>query len=145
MKLSAHFSLEEMIFSQTAARDNINNTPPPEALLNLTRLCAFLEEVREVVGNPLTITSGYRCLELNRLKGSKDYSQHVKGCAADFRCPWRTPHEIMEAIIGAGLPYDQLIYEFSSWVHISIPNHASDAPRKETLTIDHRGVRQYDT
>ena len=149
MNLSTNFTLEEMTFSQTAARRGIDNTPTPEHFRNLRRLCALLEDVRDVVGTPIRVTSGYRCPELNRAVGSRaKYSQHTFGCAADIKCVGVSVEETIEIIIEADLPFDQMIMEFAGspsggWVHISVPNDPQDKPRKEVLISDSKGERPY--
>ena len=84
--LTPHFSLLEMCESRTAKRHGIVNVAPPEAVENLKRLCeATLEPLREALGLPVVITSGYRCQRLNAiLTHSARRSQHLTGCAADF-------------------------------------------------------------
>lgn len=143
MRLSEHFTLDEMTFSQTAARDNIDNTPSPEIIKNLIRLCALLEDVRKTVGKPITVTSGYRSPEVNRLIGSKDTSQHCKGCAADIKIGRLSVDESMDAIIKSGIIFDQCIAEYNSWIHISVPNKPDGIPRMEKFIIDHNGTRKY--
>ena len=142
--ISKHFTLEELTFSDAASRHGINNTPDAETIENLKRLCALiLEPIREIVHKPVQVTSGYRCLEVNRLVGSKDTSQHVKGCAADIKVPGVTPDVLVKAIIGAGLPYEQVIREFDSWCHVSVPNNPHALPKRQELIIDHSGTRPY--
>ena len=84
--LSPHFSLEEFVKSSTARAHGINNTPPEEAVENLRALCQHtLEPLREALGLPIVITSGYRCKELNHLLVNHSVkSQHMNGQAADF-------------------------------------------------------------
>ena len=84
--LTPHFSLLEMCESRTASRYGIVNVAPPEAVENLKRLCGHsLEPLREALGLPVVITSGYRCQRLNEiLAHSARRSQHLTGCAADF-------------------------------------------------------------
>ena len=84
--LTPHFSLLEMCESRTADRHGIVNVPGPEAVANLKRLCCCtLEPLREALGLPVVITSGYRCQRLNEiLAHSARRSQHLTGCAADF-------------------------------------------------------------
>ena len=84
--LTPHFSLLEMCESRTAKRYGIVNVAPPEAVENLKRLCEHtLEPLREALGLPVVITSGYRCQRLNEiLAHSARRSQHLNGCAADF-------------------------------------------------------------
>ena len=84
--LSEHFSLQEMISSETARKMHIENTPPDYAIKNLKILCTqILEPARQKFGHPLTITSGFRCMKLNRIVGGKPNSYHLKGMAADIR------------------------------------------------------------
>lgn len=68
------------------SRHGIVNVAPPEAVENLKRLCEHtLEPLREALGLPVVITSGYRCQRLNEiLAHSARRSQHLTGCAADF-------------------------------------------------------------
>ena len=141
MKLSNNFSYEEM--TRTDHRE-FDNTPSAAELANLTRLAAFLEQVKLVLGGkPIIINSAYRSKKVNDAVGSKDTSQHRVGCAADFRVPGMTPDQVVKAIVDAGIGYDQVIREFDSWTHISIPNNANDKPRKQALIIDRQGTRNY--
>ena len=141
MKLSEHFSLEEL--TRTDHR-TLDNNPDAPALANLHRLAAFLEQVREVLGNKVVmITSGYRSAAVNSACGSRESSQHRLGCAADIRVPGMTPDAVVRAVRASGLAYDQLIKEFDSWTHISIPNLATAAPRKMALIIDKTGTRLF--
>lgn len=144
MNLSEHFTLEEMTHSEIGARKGYDNTPNEKEVSNLRRLCGLLEKVKEVIGNkPVFINSGFRSKQVNDAVGSKDSSQHRLGCAADIRVPGMTPKQIISACILARLPYDQIILEFDSWVHISVPNTESDVPRNKALIIDKLGTRNY--
>lgn len=135
-KLSEHFSLEELTFSQNAKRWGWDNTPSPIIIENLKRLCNKLEEVRALLGTAMFITSGYRSTIVNNAAGSHSKSQHLTGCAADFTVRGMTPREICQSIIANGIEFDQLILEWDSWVHISIPNTANAKPRMQKLIID---------
>ena len=143
MMLSPHFALAEFCVSDTAARRGIDNTPPGHVIQALERTALGLEAVRVRLGTaPITITSGYRSLPLNRLIGSRDSSQHVMGEAADFICPrFGTPAEIVAAVRDSGIPFDQLILEYArnggGWVHMSF----ADRPRRMALEIDAQGTR----
>jgi zinc D-Ala-D-Ala carboxypeptidase len=144
VNLSEHFTLEELTASETAARNNWDNTPNATELSNLVRLAAFLEEVKTVLGGkPVMINSAFRSKLVNDGVGSKDSSQHRVGCAADIRVPNMTPDEVVKAVIAAGIGYDQIIREFDRWTHISIPNNPEDKPRQQALIIDKMGTRQY--
>ena len=140
MKLSEHFSLEEL--TRTDHR-TLDNTPDPIALANLQRLAEFLERVREVLGGkPVMVNSAYRSKAVNDAVGSKDTSQHRLGLAADFRVPGMTPQEVVGAIVDSGIPYDQVIKEYDSWTHISIPNLPAEFS-KMALIIDKAGTRTF--
>lgn len=143
MKLSQHFTLDELTISESADRLGLDNTPNNEALLNLRRLAAFLEEVRKVLGKPIRINSAYRSPEVNKAVGGSATSQHCFGCAADIRVNDMTPDQVVRAIIDAKLPYDQVIREFDRWTHVSIPNKPSGKPRKMALIIDRQGTRPF--
>ena len=132
MQLSPNFSLSQLVYSETAEKSGIDNTPPPEIVENLRRLAEGLETVRTLLGAPLEISSGYRCAALNEAVGGSSASQHLQGLAVDFDCPaFGTPLEIARAIQGSGLEFDQCILEYGRWVHLSF----SDAPRRRLLTI----------
>jgi len=86
IQLSPHFELREFTESATARKYGIVNEPPAEAVENLKALCVHtLEPLREAMGLPIIINSGYRCKALNdKLAHSSERSQHMKGQAADF-------------------------------------------------------------
>ena len=121
MSLSEHFSLDELTASETALRKGIDNTPPPVVTEKLRMLAATLEQVRSLLGNnSIRISSGYRCLALNRAIGSGDLSAHVLGYAVDFTCPkFGTPKEVAKEIAESNLKFDQLICEGNAWIHLS--------------------------
>ena len=141
MKLTEHFSLEELTHTDHRQYDN---TPNDAELENLKRLAEFLEEVKAALGGrPVMVNSAFRSKQVNDAVGSKDTSQHRIGCAVDFRVPKLTPDEVVKIIIAAGLPYDQVIREFDRWTHVSIPNTPDAKPRKQALIIDRAGTRPY--
>ena len=143
MNLSEHFTLEELTHSEIAERQGLDNTPNEEAKSNLVRLSRMLEEVRKTLGRPIMVNSAYRSQQVNTAIGSKPTSQHCIGCAADIKVPGLTPDNIIKELLKTNLEYDQLIREFDSWVHISIPNKFADKPRKQVLIIDKAGTRPY--
>ena len=143
MNLSTNFKLDELIASETASRKGLDNTPNATEVANLVRVAALLEEVRALLNKPILINSGFRSKQVNDSVGSKDTSQHRLGCAADIRVPGMTPREVVEACIKANIGYDQIIEEFGSWTHISVPNTVSTAPRRQALTIDRQGTRPF--
>lgn len=116
MMLSAHFSLEELIASQ---HRTIDNTPTPEALDNLRLLVPTLEQIRDLLG-PLHISSGYRCEALNSAVGGRPTSQHMQGLAADFEPQRFSLQESTRRILQQKVMFDQFIYEFGRWLHVSV-------------------------
>lgn len=141
MNLTEHFTLEEL--TATSHRQ-FDNTPDTYEIVNLTRLAALLERVKvKLGGKPVMITSGFRSKQVNDSVGSKDTSQHRIGCAADFRVPGMTPNEVVQTIVDSGLPYDQIIREFDSWTHISVPSNAGLFARRQALIIDKAGPRPF--
>ena len=141
MKLTEHFTLEELT---TTDHREFDNTPNETERANLVRLAGLLELVKVALGGkPIMVNSAFRSKKVNDAVGSKDSSQHRIGCAADIRVPGVTPDQVVKAVIAAKLPFDQLIREFDRWTHISIPNDLNGKPRGQTLIIDKAGVRPY--
>ena len=141
MLLTPHFSLEELTVTDHREFDN---TPNSSEINNLKRLAELLEEVKTLLGGkPIMVNSAFRSAQVNAAVGSKDTSQHRVGCAADIRVPSMSPDEVVKAVIASGIGYDQIIREFNSWTHISVPNNPSGTPRKQALIIDKQGTRSY--
>jgi hypothetical protein len=136
MRLTQHFTLEEMTFTQHREFDN---NPPPEVVERLRTTAQGLERIRTLLGHPIHVNSGYRSPELNRAVGGATNSQHCLGLAVDFICPgFGSPLAVARFLSGRviNLGIDQLIHEFDSWVHVSF----SDSPRHVLLSIDRSGT-----
>lgn len=115
-----HFSFAEFEQSATAKAHGIDMTAPPAVRRNLQALVDnVLDPLRERIGKPIRVSSGYRPPALNRLVGGAQTSQHSNGEAADISVTGMTPRQLCEAIVAAGLPFDQLIEEFGQWTHVS--------------------------
>ena len=141
MNLTEHFTLEEL--THTDHRE-FDNTPNADQINNLERVAELLEQVKKMLGGkPIMVNSAFRSLQVNAAVGSKPTSQHCLGCAADIRVPGMTPDEVVKAIRASDIQYDQLIREFDSWTHISVPNEVRMTPRNQTLIIDKAGTRPY--
>ncbi|HEY8877783.1 MAG TPA: D-Ala-D-Ala carboxypeptidase family metallohydrolase [Roseateles sp.] len=135
MNLSPHFTLEELIATQ---HRDIDNDPPLEIVANLKRTALLLESVRQRLGAPIIISSGYRSPALNKAVGGQPNSQHLTGQAVDFICPgFGTPTTVISALKDSGIDLDQAILEFNRWVHISW----AEKPRGQYLQIDKTGTR----
>ena len=80
--LSQHFTLGEFTRSN---HPEVYNIPSHEAIANMKRLCVWLEVLRNKVGHPIVINSGYRSPQLNRKVGGAPTSNHLTGCAVDIR------------------------------------------------------------
>ena len=140
MFLTSHFTFEELVGSQYAARNGISNIPPSDMIPTLLATAQGMETVRMLLGAPILISSGYRSPELNKALGGAANSQHMLGEAVDFTCPgFGTPEQIVPAIIRAKIPYDQVIIEYDRWVHISF----SSRNRQNALVIDKDGTHNY--
>jgi zinc D-Ala-D-Ala carboxypeptidase len=141
IRLSEHFTLDELTVSQTAARKGLDNTPPPEVVVQLRETAALLEKVRALLGNhPVIVTSGYRAPAVNAIVDGAKNSAHMTGRAADFIVPaFGPPIEVCRTLepFVADLGVDQLIFEYSQWTHIA----SGDPPRHQVLSVDERGTR----
>ena len=153
-QLTPHFTLEEL--THTDHRE-LDNTPTSEekciidgkevlvdAAANLPRLADFLEQLKVILGGkPIMVNSAFRSEAVNTAVGSKNTSDHRRGCAADIRVPGMTPDQVVRAIIASNLPYQQVIREFDRWTHVSITTKESDIPKKSKLIIDKQGTRAF--
>lgn len=142
--LSKNFSLAEMLASQTAAQQGFTEqfTPPPHIVANLQLLCVnVLQPLRDFVGHPLKVNSGYRCPRLNTFLGGAPNSQHVKGQAVDITDLHSGNQYLLRAFLRLNLPFDQLIDEFNlSWLHISY-NHIRPNRFEQLKAIKDTGGR----
>ena len=139
LQLTEHFSLEEMTHSDIAARKGLDNTPTPEIIANLTRVAATMERVRVLLGwNAVHVHSGYRSVEVNKAVGGVATSAHCKGLACDFDVQTYSNYAAAMKIKESGIPFDQLILEFSGspyggWVHLGLAEDGKQ-PRMQCLT-----------
>ena len=129
MRLTRNFTYEELCRSDVAERRGINNSPwtkeeEKKVIENLKALCMeVLQPLRDFLGKPVVISSGYRCPELNKAVGGVKNSQHMKGEAADIHVE-NTEHllKIMHFIMDE-TDFDQVIWERNragtQWVHVS--------------------------
>ena len=123
-KLSEHFSLYEMIYSETAVSHHIDNMPNETETENLKYLCEkILEPLRQHFG-VVRINSGFRCPKLNQRIGGVGNSQHQFGQAADIRCSNKDIARKYFSFITVHCIYDQLLFEYNRcgifWIHVSL-------------------------
>ena len=134
--MGKYFSIAELTKSDTARKKKINNYPTEQIESNLNQLIDnILDPLREASRQPIIVSSGYRCPELNKaVKGAKS-SQHVLGQAADIHTKSNSKEsnkELFDLIKQLKLPFDQLINEYNySWIHVSY----SPRNRKQILNI----------
>ena len=128
VRLTPHFTLEEMTRTNVKLGylDQQRQTQPDAQVIdNLTRVCQWLEKVREV---PIIINSGYRCKELNRLVGGCPTSNHLTGCAADIRVNskeqlLRYAVRLLDISDETGQDFDEILLERNSreyWLHFAV-------------------------
>lgn len=134
-----YFSFNEFFNSDLADTVGIVNYPAPE-VEQLVRFHIIalvdhvLDPIRERLGVPVRITSGYRCKALNELVGGKDSSQHLAGYAADFTIDGLTPHDYKRLAYWCAdhLEFDQMIvYPKRKFIHVSYVSPESN--RHEVL------------
>ena len=149
-RLSENFTLRELVASETARANGIENRPDEQALVYLARLAMVLEMVRaELGGRPVVVTSGFRSAGLNAAVGGSRTSAHLEGRAADLVVPlFGSPAEVAARVAGMGfMAFDQLILERfgrREWVHLGMARIGA-VPRRQVLTIEggkvHAGLR----
>lgn len=136
--LSENFSLEEFTKSSIAARAGIDNTPSQTQIACLRKLALVLEQIRAALGGPIVISSGFRCPALNLLiPGSAPNSAHTLGFAADFTIPRIAVLELCKTISHLPLKFDQIIYEYESWCHLSVD------PRERGMLLTKKSNQPY--
>ena len=124
--ISKHISYKEGVYSITATRKGIDNTPNNDQLSNMISVAEeVFEPLRNYVGGPIKINSFFRCPELNTAIGGSSKSQHCKGQAIDIDDTFgRMTNAEMYNFIKDNLEFDQIIWEFGDdnnpdWVHVS--------------------------
>lgn len=144
--LSTHFTLDELVVSQYAAREGWDNTPPAPSVAELRRLVGIiLEPIRHEVGDrALVVSSGYRSPRVNAAIGGAPASAHVDGRAADFTVPGIRLLTLFEVVAKADLPFDQLIYEYGRWVHAGIARIGETPRRQLLMKFAGRGYELFD-
>lgn len=126
--MARYFKVAEMLKSETAEKNQINNTPSAEIEQNVEELLEVLDDLREFYGKPIRITSGFRCTELNKLVGGSPTSAHGVGYAADLQPMGDTFDNFKAEVLrwlDTGVKFDQCIIERNKntqWVHFGLYN-----------------------
>ena len=139
VQITKHFTLEELCASATAKARGIQNKPQVQQIIALVYLTVYvLEPLREAMHEPIPISSGFRCEQLNRAVGGVSNSQHTKGQAADL-CIGGDIEKGKRWFnyIKTHLPFDQLIWEHSKsgtyWVHVSFVHPDFGRNRRQAI------------
>ena len=142
--ITPNFYLSELTRSNTAARFGIRNTPSETHLKNLTDSAKNLwQPVRDMLGVPVLVSSGYRSPALNAKIGGARNSAHSHGFAIDFSAPaFGDSRKIAEFLVkelrARGIKFDQLILEFpgtpGSWIHLGYKRPGTGEQRNQVLT-----------
>ena len=122
----SYFTISELTASATALREGIDNRPNKCAYHLLHVLVEqLLDPIREAWGEPIVVSSGYRCKQLNTLIGGVKNSHHILGCAADIIAGNKADHRRLFKLIQqmqqeGQIRFTQLIWEGNGrWIHIS--------------------------
>ena len=120
MKITKNFTLDELCVTSTGL-PNVPGTDDTVNLINLT--VHILQPLRDALGVPVRVNSGFRSRVVNAAVGGVSNSQHALGQAADITAVGFSPSQLAHLIRDLKLPYDQLIQE-PTWVHVSYgPRH----------------------
>ena len=125
MIVTKNLTLEELIHSDTAKAKGIDNSPTNEHLRNLIEIANnIFQPLRDGIGKPIRISSGYRSEKLNKAVGGSKTSQHNKGQALDLVATTGFTNKDIFDYIKNNLEFDQMIWEFGTdkqpdWVHVS--------------------------
>lgn len=153
--MGKYFSIEELTYSATAEKLNINNTPTStEVKNNLLELISILDGIREGWtaisrtkgwgSGAIIVNSGYRCDALNKVIGGSSTSAHSIGAAADIEPKNQRNKEFYKFLdtylLVNDIMFDQLINEkpvngIPSWVHLGLKNRKGEQ-RQMVFTLN---------
>lgn len=139
MLTNSYFTIDELCASETAKKNNIDNSPSPAISDNLQALIDnVLDPAREEFGSTVWVNSGYRSKLLNLLVGGEDDSQHTTGQAADITTKTKKGNQKLFTILVHQNNYDQIIWEGNgAWIHVSY--NAKGQNRKQILAQNSTG------
>lgn len=92
-----YFSLQELLYSDTAIAHKTDNSPSWEAVINLSEMCRItLDPLREAWCEPLIVSSGYRTPIVNSRVGGSETSDHMEGLAVDLRIEYPSKARLLK-------------------------------------------------
>ena len=150
---STYFTLEEVTRSETAIRKGIDNTPSKEQIFSIQQACSsIMDRIRDHYGKAIRVTSGFRCIKLNKAIGGSSKSQHCSennDAAIDFEF---YDHNVnLESVFHwitqiSDIRFDQCIAEFlpEGWIHISYCTDSSKNRGKITRAVKIKGKTKYE-
>ena len=84
------------------------------------KLLDALQRLRDMIGAPIHVNSGYRCPAWNKRVGGAKNSTHMRGIAADIRCGELTPAELAKFAEEVPAFANGGIGIYKSWVHVDV-------------------------
>lgn len=148
-KISDNFTLEEMYSSSTANKYKIDNTPTAEVQKRIVKLVTeVLQPIRDAWGQPIIVSSGYRCPKLNEKVGGAKNSQHAYGTAVDFHTKsdklednMKLFNLVVKMAKEGKIKCRQIIFEYGKknvgpdWVHVSIQDEFHGIQKNNILYL----------
>jgi putative chitinase len=132
-RIGRTFWLSEFTVSAMAERLGRKVSIPDALIPTIERLVdTVLQPLRDELGRPIVIISGYRPTWLNTRVGGSRNSAHKDARAADITVPGLSPRQVIKVVRALKLPIDQAIEEFGSWTHLGIET-VGEEPRREFL------------
>lgn len=133
MRLSPNFTLAELTVTGTGL-PNVPNEAEIESLRTLAM--RILQPIRDRLGKPITVTSGFRAQAVNRAVGGSSTSDHLRGNSADIKTASMNSAQFARYVLTLNLPFDQLIvYPGTDRIHVSY----RATPRRQVLTPKGKG------
>lgn len=84
------------------------------------KLVEGLQELRDLIDEPILINSAVRCPAHNKAVGGTSDSQHVKGTAADIRVAGMSPKKLAEYAEQIDVFKNGGIGTYSTFVHVDV-------------------------
>ena len=119
VQLSKNFYLDEF-----ECRDK--SDIPLKVFKNLLELVEQMQKIRDVLGKTITVNSGYRSPNYNKLIGGASRSQHILGKACDFTVKGLTPYQVadrLEDLMQGGSIINGGLGEYDTFTHYDIRNN----------------------